>query len=126
MGPGSHERVPTVSEVVREAAAIADPDGTETAVTALYDGFEDDDRPTTAVESLTGELLSTVRAIDPEEDEPAAWAAAAAAIWLARNPSLIDKGDQGDRVLREGARLVFHGKPPEPVAEWLATRGVEV
>jgi hypothetical protein len=126
MKPGSHERIPTVSEVVREATAIADPDGTETAVTALYDGFEDDDRPATASEDLRRELLGTVRAIDPEEDEPAAWAAAAAAVWLAGNPALIDKGEQGDRVLREGVRLVFKGKPPEPLAEWLAARGVEV
>jgi hypothetical protein len=126
MKPGSHERIAPVSEVVREGTAIADPAGTETAVSALYDSFEDDDRPVTAVGDLRRELLSTVRAIDPEEDEPAAWAAAAAAVWLARNPSLIDKGGQGDRVLREGVRLVFHGKPPEPLADWLTARGVEV
>ncbi|MDX6625949.1 MAG: hypothetical protein QOE56_938 [Solirubrobacterales bacterium] len=123
MRSGDHLRIPTVSEVVREGTAIADPDGTETAVSALYDGFEDDDRPATAVENLTGDLFSTLRAIDPEQDEPAAWAAAAAAIWLARHPSEADKGNH---VLREGVRLVFDGKPPEPVAEWLGERGVEV
>jgi hypothetical protein len=123
MEPGNHARIPTVSEVVREATAISDPHGAETAAVALYDSFEDDDRPTTAVENLTGELLGTVRAIDPEEDEPAAWSAAAAAVWLARHPSEVDKGD---RVIREGVRLVFHGKPPEPLAEWLAARGIEV
>jgi hypothetical protein len=122
MKPGSHERIPTVSEVVREATAISDPEGVETAATALYDGFEDDDRPTTAVENLVGELLGTVRAVDPEEDEPAAWAAAAAAVWLARNPLQVD---DGDRVLREGVRLVFKGKPPESLADWLAARGIE-
>jgi hypothetical protein len=123
MRPGTHERIPTVSEAVREATAIADPEGVETAATALYDSFEDDDRPTTAVEDLRGELLSTVRGIDPEEDEPAAWAAAAAAVWLATNPSQVDKGDH---VIREGVRLVFKGKLPEPLAEWLAARGIEV
>jgi hypothetical protein len=117
------ERIPTVSEVVREGTAIADPDGTETAVSALYDGFEDDDRPVTAVEHLAGELLTTVRAIDPEGDEPAALAAAAAAVWLAGHP---DQTDKGDRVLREGVRLVFDGKPAEPLAQWLEERGVEV
>jgi hypothetical protein len=122
MKPGSHERIPTVSEAVRQATAICDPGGVETAVSALYDGFEDDDRPTTAVEDLAGELLGTVREVDPEEDEPAAWAAAAAAVWLATNPS---QADNGDHVLRESARLVFDGRPPEPVAEWLAARGVE-
>jgi hypothetical protein len=121
MRPGSHERIPTVSEVVREATAICDPEGVETAATALYDGFEDDDRPTTAVGDLAGELLGTVRAVDPEEDEPAAWAAAAAAVWLATNPS---QTGNGDHVLREGIRLVFNGQPPAPVADWLEGRGL--
>jgi hypothetical protein len=123
MEPGSHERIPTVSEAVREATAIADPNGTETAVDALYDSFEDDDRPATAAENLAGELLETVRAIDPEEDEPAAWAAAAGAVWLATNPSQVDKGDH---VLREGVRLVFDAKPPEPLAKWLEERGIKI
>lgn len=126
MKRGDRLRIPTVSEVVREATAITDPEGIETAATALYDGFEDDDRPVTAAERLTGELLSTVRAIDPEEDEPAAWAAVAAAVWLASHPRLIDNGGKGDLVLREGVRLVFEGKPPEPLARWLEQRGVTV
>jgi hypothetical protein len=112
-----------VSEVVREATAICDPDGTETAVIALYDSFEDDDRPATAAEDLAGELFETVRAIDPEQDEPAAWAAAAAAVWLATNPDQVNKGRH---VLREGVRLVFDGKPPETLGEWLAERGIRV
>jgi hypothetical protein len=123
---GDHLRIPTVSEVVREATAITDPGGMETAATALYDGFEDDDRPVSAVGRLSGELLSTVRAIDPEEDEPAAWAAVAAAVWLATHPAMIDNGDKHDLVLREGVRLVFAGKPPEPLALWLEERGVQV
>lgn len=122
MRPGNHERIPTVSEVVREATAICDPDGTETAVAALYDGFEDDDRPVSAAENLRGELLSTVRGIDPEEDEPAAWAAAAAAVWLANHPGQ----NHGDQVIREGVRRVFNGKPPELLADWLEARGVAI
>jgi hypothetical protein len=123
MKPGSRETIPTISEVVREAAAIVDPEGADTAVTGLFESFEDDDRPTTAAEDLRGELLSTVQGIDPEGDDPAALAAAAAAIWLATNPS---QADNGEHVLREGTRLVFEGNPPEPLAEWLAARGVEL
>lgn len=125
MKPGDHERIRTVSEVVREAAAICDPEGTETAVSALLAGFEDDDRPATAPEDLAGELLETVQAIDEEGDDPAATAAAAAAVWLATNPAQAGNGN-GDHVLREGIRLVFSGNPPEPVSDWLAARGVEV
>lgn len=123
MKPGNRETVPTVAEVVREAAAICDPNGGDTAITGLFESFEDDDRPATAAEDLWGELLSSVRAIDPEEDDPAALAAAAAAVWLATNPG---QADDGDHVLREGVRLVFEGSPPEPLAEWLSARGVEI
>jgi len=121
--PGNRDTIPTISEVVREAAAICDPEGTDTAITGFFESFEDDDRPTTAAEDLRGELLSTVQGIDPEGDDPAALAAAAAAFWLATNPS---QADNGDHVLREGVRLVFEGNPPEPLAEWLAARGVEL
>ena len=38
MKPGSRETIPTISEVVREAAAICDPEGTETAVTGFFAG----------------------------------------------------------------------------------------
>jgi hypothetical protein len=123
MKPGNRETIPPISEVVREAAAICDPEGTDTAVTGLFESFEDDDRPTTAAEDLQGELLSTVRGIDPEGDSPAALAAAAAAVWLATNPS---QADNGDHVLREGVRLVFEGSPPEPLAEWLGARGIDL
>jgi hypothetical protein len=123
MKPGNRETIPTVSEVVREAAAITDPDGSDDAITAFFESFEDDDRPTTAVEDLGGVLLSTARGIDPEGDDPAALATAAAAFWLATNPG---QADNGDHVLREGARLAFDGSPPERVYEWLQARGVEV
>lgn len=123
MKPGTRETIPTVSEVVREAAAIVDPDGSDDAITAFFESFEDDDRPTTAVEDLGGVLLSTARGIDPEGDDPAALAAAAAAFWLATNPS---QADNGDHVLREGTRLAFEGNPPEHLSDWLAARGVEL
>jgi hypothetical protein len=122
MRPGNRETIPTVSEVVRDAAAICDPDGTAPAVTALFEGFEDDDRPATASEDLAGELLETARAIDGEGDDPAALATVAAAAWLATNPG---QADNGDHVLREGVRLVFAGQPPQPLADWMAARGLD-
>jgi hypothetical protein len=117
MKPGNHHRILTVSEAVREAAAICDPDGTVTAVTALYEAFEDDDRPATAAEDLRGELLSTVDGIDPDGSEPAAAATAATAFWLATNP---DQADAGDHAVEEGVKLAYEGDPPEPLSGWLA------
>jgi hypothetical protein len=121
MRPGDHERIPTVSEAVRDGAALSDPDGSVPAVTALYEIYEDDDRPATAVEDLPGELLATVRGIEGDGADPAAEAAAAAAAWLGTNPGQED----ADRVLREGVRLMFSGSPSAPLADWLEERGVQ-
>ena len=119
MKPGDRTTIPTVAEVVRDGAAICDPEGTDTAVTALFEAFEDDDRPATASEDLAAELLGTVDGIDPNGDSPAARMAAASAAWLATNP---EQEHEAEQVLRESARLVFDGDPPEPVAAWLAAR----
>jgi hypothetical protein len=122
MKSGDHERIPAVSEAVRDAVAICDPDGAEVGVTAFFESFEDDDRPATAAEDLLGELLGTARAIDPEDDQPVVAATAATAAWLATNPAQSDAGDQA---LREGVRLAFQGQPSEALREWLDQRGVE-
>jgi hypothetical protein len=119
--PGNHDRIPTVSQAVRDATAICDPEGTSAAVRALYEAFEDDDRPTTAVEDLRGELLSTVEGVDPEGDDPVAAAAGAAAFWLATNPG---DADNGDHALREGVRLMYADDPPPALGDWLAERDV--
>jgi hypothetical protein len=123
MRPGNHERIPTVSDAVRDAAAICDPDGAEIGVTALLEAFEDDDRPATAAEDLLGELLSSARGVDQNGEQPAVAATAATAAWLATNPS---QADAGDHALREGVRLAFQGQPPEPLRDWLDERRVEV
>lgn len=121
MKPGDRTRIPTVAEAVRDATAICDPEGTDTVVTALFEAFEDDERPATAAEDLGGELGETVSGIDPDGDSPAAAMAVACAVWLATNP---DQAHAHEHVLREAARLRFEGEPPEHVGDWLAERGV--
>jgi hypothetical protein len=122
MKPGDHERIPTVSQAVRDAVVISDPDGAEEGVTAFLESFEDDDRPATAVDDLLGELLGTARGIDANGEQPALAAAAATAAWLATNPS---QAGAGDHAVREGVRLAFQGSPPEPLREWLDQRGID-
>lgn len=123
MRPGDRTEVPTVSEIVTKAAAICDSDGGDAAVRGLIDSFEDDDRPASAVEDLRGELASTERGIDPDQDTPAAQMTVAAAIWLSTNPD--QEHHHQEHVLREASRLYFHGEPPADVADWLRERGIE-
>lgn len=119
-----HHRTPTVSEAVRDAAAIVDPGDSDDAITALYEIYEDDDRPVTAVEDLAGTLVATAEGIDPEGDDGAVLAAAAAAAWLGTNPRYRNEDHEADHVLREGVRMVFGKEPPRQVADYLSGRGV--
>jgi hypothetical protein len=124
MPQGDHHRTPTVSEAVRDAAAIVDRGDADGAITALYEIYEDDDRPVTAVEDLTGTLVATAEGIDPEGDDGAVLAAAAAAAWIGMNPRDRNEDHEADHVLREGARMAFGKEPPRQVADYLASRGV--
>jgi hypothetical protein len=119
--PGDRKPIWPLSEAVREAAAICDPDGAEAGVRGMLEAYEDDDRPVTAVEDLAGELRGTAEGIDPDADTPAVQMTAAAALWLATNP---DQEGEREHVLREAARVWFEGKPPDYVAEWLTAQGV--
>jgi hypothetical protein len=69
MKPGSRETIPTISEIVREATAICDPEGTDTAVIGLFESFEDDDRPATAAESEAVGLCADAAPAAPRRAE---------------------------------------------------------
>lgn len=121
MRPGDHERIQPVSEVVREAAAITDPGGADAAIGALVEIYEDDDRPSTAIEDLLGTLMATAEGIDLEGDEGGVEVTAAAAAWLAHNPAQAN-GHERDHVVRESVRVAYKGKPPPQVESWLEGR----
>jgi hypothetical protein len=123
MSHGDRDRIQPVSEVVREAAAITDPNDSDGAITALVEIYEDDDRPSTAVEDLLGTLLATAEGIDLEGDDGGVEVTAAAAAWLAHNPAQAS-GHERDHVVREAVRVAYKGKPPASVGDWLSNRGI--
>lgn len=116
MRPGNREGIATVEEAVRDAMTAVDPEQRSDGVTALFESFEDDERPATAASDLAGELRSTARGIDPDFLDPRVWAAAAAAFWLATNPS---HAEQPEHAIEEGVRLFFGDEVPESVRDWL-------
>jgi hypothetical protein len=122
MPESSHHRTPTVSEAVRDGAALVDPGDADTAIRALYEIYEDDDRPVTAVEDLAGTLVATAEGIDPEGDDGAVLAAAAAAAWVGLHPRDRNEDHEVDHVLREGVRMAFGKKVPPQVESYLANR----
>jgi len=109
----------TVSELVRTATAIVDPQGTDPAVTELAVQFGDDDEPVRGVLDQLEERL----AWGADEDPPVVMAQALV-LYLGHRLDEID--DDADDLLRLAARAEFDGRPPEPVAGWLSRRGVEL
>lgn len=124
MPQGDHQRIPTLSEAMRDAAALVDPGDSDGAIRALYEIYEDDDRPATAVEDLPGTLVATAEGIDPEGDDGAVLACAAAAAWLGMHPHDRNEDHEADHVLREGVRMAFGKDIPRHVEAYLSGRGV--
>jgi hypothetical protein len=124
MPESDHHRTPTVSEAVRDASALVDPGDADDAITALYEIYEDDDRPVTAVEDLAGTLVATAEGIDLEGDDGAVLACAAAAAWIGMHPRDRNEDHEADHVLREATRMAFGKEPPRQVREFLASRGI--
>lgn len=113
----------TVGQLVHEAVALCDPDGTDEACSQLLLVFEDDDRAAVGLgDTLAEELRTSVGGLDPEHDSAAAEVAAAVASYLATKPG----GGSGDEAtIREAARVTWGGDPPQHVADWLADQGVD-
>jgi hypothetical protein len=109
----------TLSDLVRRASAIVDADGVDDAVTNFVARHEDDDEPVRAI--LDGMEERIAWGVD--EDPPVVMTQALV-LYLAHRLDEFDD-DELD-LLRLAARAEFAGRPPEPVAGWLAERGVEL
>ena len=116
MRPGDREGIATVEEAVRDAMTAVDPEQRSDGVTALFESFEDDERPATAASELAEELRTTAHGIDPDFLDPRVWGAAATAFWLATNPA---DADNPEHAIQEGVRLFFGDDVPDRVSEWL-------
>jgi hypothetical protein len=109
----------TLSDLTRRAAAIVDPAGDDPAVVELLTRFEDDDEPVRGILDQLEERLEW----GADEDPPVVMAQALV-LYLAHRLDEVD--DDDEKLLRLAARSEFDGRPPEPVAAWLAERGVEL
>jgi hypothetical protein len=109
----------TVSDLVREATAIVDPQGSDPAVVELANRFADDDEP---VRGVLGELEERL-AWGADEDPPIVMAQALV-LYLGHRLDEVD--DEPEDLLRLAARAEFDGNPPEAVVTWLNERGVEL
>ena len=109
----------TLSDLVRRACAIVDPDGADDAVSEFLLRHEDDDVP---VRSILDGLEERI-AWGADEDPPVV-IAQAVTLYLAHR--LDEFEDDPDEILALAARSEFDGQPPEDVQGWLDAAGIEV
>jgi hypothetical protein len=109
----------SLSDLIRHAAAIVDPNGADPAVIELVTQFDDDDEPVRGILDSLEERL----AFGADEDAPIVMTQAIT-LYLAHRLDEVD--DEADDIIRLSARSEFDGRPPEPVQEWLRERGIEL
>ena len=118
-----HE-TPTLFAIVHRAAEVCDPSGAQDGAAELLRRFEDRDEPVGDPAEAEQTIAEAKGAIDPQDEDPAAMMTAAVATYLAYRRD--DLEDDREALLVLAARAEFDGKPPEPVAGWLAAQGLEV
>jgi hypothetical protein len=107
-----------VSDVVRRAVEICDPDDVDQTLGRLEEQFEDDDEPVTAVENLEERLAIALEGADDEGENPAVAVASAVVLYLAEHPAEMDGADP-DHVVERAVRAQWHGDVPHYVSAWL-------
>jgi hypothetical protein len=111
-----------LSEVVRRAVEIVEPDGASGELERFMLQFEDRDEPISAVADLQAEAFDAIRRGAEDPLDPALTMAAAVTTYLGFRRDEV--ADDDVEILRLAARSEFHGRPPDGVAEWLQDRGV--
>jgi hypothetical protein len=122
MRPADLQQTPTLSEVVRVAVDVVDPEADQGLEDFLI-RFEDRDEPIAGLqESIEQQVAEAVGALDPDEADPAVQMAGAVTTYLAFRRDNITN-DRED-ILRLAARAEYDGNPPQHVADWLESEGV--
>lgn len=118
------EPVPvTLSQVVRRAVEIVDPDDDDGAVGDFERVFEDADEPISGVLDDLEERVGTALAdLDPAVANGSLAMAGALTVYLGFRRDELDSDDE--ELIRLASRAEWNGTPPDVVGDWLAERGI--
>ncbi len=108
----------TLSDLVRRAAEVVDPEDSDGVLGDFEVRYEDADEPVTAIANLEERI-----GFGGDED-PAVVMAQAVVLYLAHRRDQVN-GDDED-LLSLAARAEFDGDPPVEVQNWLDGRGVRI
>jgi hypothetical protein len=113
----------TLSEIVRRACEVVDPDDTDGVVGEFELAFEDADEPVTALDDVENRVASVLQNLDPAVSSGTLSMLGALTTYLSYRRDELDADDE--TLLRLAARAEWSGEPPEAARDWLAARGVE-
>jgi hypothetical protein len=114
----------TLAEAVHRAVRAVDPSGESPSAADVIARFEDSDEPIAGLADVDGRMAEEFGALDPQEEDPVVQMIRAVTVYLAFKRTEAANGDDGE-LLRLAARAEYSGNAPEPVASWLATRGID-
>lgn len=114
----------TLSEVVRPAVQIADPDDVDPILGDYELAFEDDDEPVRALDDVEARIATVLADLDPAVENGSLSMAAAITAYLSYRRDELDADPEG--LLRLAARAEWEGDPPAAVRSWLDERGVQL
>ena len=108
------DRPLTLSELVRRAVGIVDPDDEDGVVGDFELRFEDADEPVTGIDNLEERISFGA------DEDPAVVVAQAVVLYLAHRRDAVD--DDDDEIVRLALDSEFKGNPPQSVTDWLEGR----
>jgi hypothetical protein len=114
----------TLSEIVRRACEVVDPDDGDAVVGEFERAFEDADEPVTAVGDIENRVAGVLETLDPAVASGTLSMLGALTAYLAYRRDEL--GAEDETLLRLAARAEWSGQPPAVAREWLEARGVEI
>ena len=108
-----------LSQLVRRACEIVDPDDEDAVVGEFELRYEDADEPVAGILETLEERIGF-----GADEDPSVMMAQAVVLYLAHRRDEV--GDDADDVIALAARAEFAGSPPVEIQNWLDDRGVRI
>lgn len=112
----------TLSEAVRRAVEIVDPDDDDPRAGDFERAFEDDDEPIRALDDVEARVGTVLAELDPAVSSGTLSMAGAITTYLSYRRDEVDAAPA--ELIRLAARAEWEGDPPQAVRSWLADRGL--
>lgn len=112
----------TLSQVVRRAVEIVDPDDDDPVVGEYELAFEDADEPVSGLDDVPARVAAALSELDPAVASGSLSMAGALTVYLSFRRDELD--EEPEELVRLATRAEWQGSPPAPVEDWLAARGI--